>query len=436
MTNSKIWHPYTKFSAIETGLPVIVRGEGPYLFTEDGTRYVDAISSWWCSSLGHSHPEVVAAIQEQAAILQHSILGNLTHPTAIKLADKLSGLLPTPDRHCIFASDGASAIEASLKIAVQYFCQLGQPERSEFVALSDPYHGDTIGAVSVGYTEQFHRPVKPLLFTAHQISPPALRGAPAEVSRKSESDSLDLASAMAEAETLFEQRGKHIAAIVVESMVQGTAGMRMYPPVYFQHLEMLAKKHGALLIVDEIAMGMGRTGKMLAMDHAGIDPDMVCVGKGLTGGTMPFSASIIRDSIYETFADLPEDHSFYHGHTFTGHPIGAATALKVLEIMERDQMAEKAAETGRAIHKTLCPLIEDPRVAEVRSLGMVNAVEFHKNANGGVELAIQVRETLKKRNILARPLGNMLYLALPLNVSEDFAVKIATEMAEVILATS
>jgi len=351
--NTKIWHPYTKFSALEAGLPLITRGDGIYLYDAQGTAYVDAISSWWCANLGHSHPKIVEAIQKQSAELQHSILGNLSHPRAIELSERLAGLMPTPDRHVLYASDGASANEAAIKVAVQYFHNIGQPERSGFVSLTNPYHGDTIGTVSVGYMESFHKPIQPLLFPCtfidiptstagssseakstssascpnrgtfpYQVFRPALRSL-GEGGNMEEPDQ----EAFDQAAAIIREKGPGLAAVMVESLCQGASGMRMYSAEFLKHIANVCEEVGCLLIVDEIAMGCGRTGKMWAFEHAGIDPDIVTVGKGITAGTLPLSATIVKDSIHETFNDHDVDRTFYHGHTFAGNPIAAAAPL-------------------------------------------------------------------------------------------------------------
>ena len=317
-----LWHPYTRFSTFESDpLPVIVRGEGIYLFDDQGHRYLDAISSWWACALGHGHPRIVAAIQKQAAELQHSILGNLSHPRAVELAAKLAGLMPTPDRHVLFSSDGASAVEAALKISLQYWHNVGRPEKQRFAALEESYHGDTLGAVAVGYLDHFHKPFNSVVFPAFRASP--------------QSDGL------AGVADMITKHADELAAVIVEPLCQGAAGMKMYPADYLRQLGELCRNQNMLLIVDEIATGFGRTGRMFAFEHAGIDPDIVCVGKALSGGYLPISAAIVKDDIYQTFSDKPADHTFYHGHTFCGNPIAAAAAMEALTLYEQERRLKK-----------------------------------------------------------------------------------------------
>lgn len=398
---SCVWHPYTRFSTFASDpLPVIVRGEGIYLFDDKGTRYVDAISSWWACALGHGHPRIIAAIQKQAAELQHSILGNLSHPRAVELAERLVRLMPTPQRHVLFSSDGASAVEAALKIALQYWHNIGRPGKKRFAALADGYHGDTLGAVGVGYLEHFHKPFDPVVSPAFRTSPQK-----------------DGFAGMAK---LIEQHANELAAVIVEPLCQAAAGMKMYAPDYLAQLERLCREHGVLLIVDEIAMGFGRTGRMFAFEHAGIDPDIVCVGKALSAGYLPISATIVKDSIYTTFADTPADHSFYHGHTFCGNPVAAAAALEALSVYGEEDTPAKAEAMGALFRESLGPLATLPSVHDVRCLGAIAAVELEPESPApAVPRPHRVRRLLFDDGILLRPLGNVLYLMPPLVIAEN-----------------
>ena len=397
---SHVWHPYTRFSTFASDpLPVIVRGEGIYLFDEKGNRYIDAISSWWACALGHGHPRIIAAIQKQSTELQHSILGNLSHPRAIELAAKLARLMPTPERHVLFSSDGASAVEAALKIALQYWHNVSRPGKKRFAALEDGYHGDTLGAVGVGYLEQFHKPFDSVVAPAFRTSPQK-----------------DGFAGMAD---LITKHADELAAVIVEPLCQGAAGMKMYPADYLRQLAELCLQKNILLIVDEIATGFGRTGKMFAFEHAGIDPDIVCVGKALSAGYLPISAAIVKDVIYETFSDTPSDHSFYHGHTFCGNPIATAAAIEALRIYDEERLPEKAAAMETLFKKSLAPLVGLPSVQDVRCLGAIAAVELKtENPAPAVTRPHRVRKLLLDEGVLLRPLGNVVYLMPPLVISE------------------
>lgn len=390
-----LWHPYTRFSTFASDpLPMIVRGEGIHLIDDRGRSYVDAISSWWCCALGHGHPKIVEAIQRQAAELQHSILGNLAHPRAVELARRLAALMPDPRRHVLFAADGSSAVEQALKIAVQYFHNIGRPERKRFACLADGYHGDTFGAMSMGYLEQFHKPFQSFLIDADRLPLPGHDEAwPSR---------------------FLDTRAKEYAAVIVEPLVQGAAGMRMYGADWLKKLADWCKANGVLLIVDEIATGFGRTGTMFAFEQAGIDPDIVCVGKALSAGYLPISATIVKDHLYETFA---EPNTLQHGHTFSGNPICAAAALAALDIYTAPDFLPEVRRKA-----SLLSSVFRPPSSPARYLGMIAATETTRPR--------EAREALAARGILLRPLGNVVYLMPPLTITEDELKNLVSEVIQ------
>ncbi len=397
MTN-KIFHPYTSFSAIERGFPNMVRGEGIYLFDDQGNRYVDIVSSWWACALGHSHPKVVKAIQEQAAVLQHSITGSLTHPNVLALAERLAGLMPTPDRHSVFASDGCSAVEASLKIAIQYWYNVGRPEKTWVIGMEQGYHGDSMGALGAGFVDGFHKPFEHAV--SHPAKLPFPTGGDFEPSRK-----------------VIEQHRDKLAAVIVEPLCLGSAGMKIYSADYLKKLADCCAENDVLLIIDEVAMGFGRTGKRFAFNHADIDPDMVCVGKALTAGYMPLSACVVKDSIYNTFTDQGEkDCTFYHGNTYAGHPIGCAAALAALDIYEAEGTVERGAEMAEKMKQWMQPMGAIDCIAELRFLGMIGVVELRPETK---PLIAQIKQSLLEQGYLFRPLGTMFYLMPPLVITDD-----------------
>jgi adenosylmethionine-8-amino-7-oxononanoate aminotransferase len=399
---NRIFHPYTTFSAIEAGCPNMVRGEGIYLFDDRGNRYVDIVSSWWACALGHGHPLVVEAIQRQAGILQHSITGNLTHPGVLELADRLARLMPTPDRHCVFASDGCSAVEASLKIAVQYWYNQGRPEKTWLIGMDQGYHGDSLGALAVGFVDDFHKPFEPL------VSPPAKLPFPYPTDEDPDG--------FMPSRMVIERHARKLAAVIVEPLCLGSAGMKMYSAGYLEKLADCCAENEVLLIVDEVAMGFGRTGKRFAFNHAGIDPDMVCVGKALTAGYMPLSACIVKDRIYQTFADQPEDHTFYHGNTYAGHPIGCAAALAALDIYEAEGTVARAAEMAGKMRQWMQPMAQLDCVEELRFLGMIGVVELKPETKPQIA---GIKQSLFEQGYLFRPLGTTFYLMPPLIIPDD-----------------
>lgn len=415
-----VWHPYTRLSTLAAGAPpVIVRGEGIYLIDNTGRRYVDAISSWWCAALGHGHPRLIAAIQRQAAELQHSILANLTHPQAAELAHRLAHLMPTSDRHILFASDGASAVEQALKIALQYWHNIGRPERARFACLHGAYHGDTFGAMAVGYLDAWHRPFRGLLAEAIQLP---MR---------------DAATGMEEWAPLLQSHRDTLAAVIVEPLCLGAAGMRVYPAEALRALGDWCRAHEVLLIVDEIAMGFGRTGRWFAFEHAGIDPDLVCVGKALTGGTLPMSATIAKDYLYETFTDQPVDHTLQHGHTFCGNPIAAAVANEALRIYEEIDAPRRAATLGARLASAVEALRDVRGVSDVRTLGLIAAVELEQETArhpSGITRPHRIRLRLHEQGVLLRPLGDVLYLMPPLIIRETELDDLAERFAAALRA--
>ncbi len=392
-----VWHPYTRASTLAAGgPPVIVRGEGIHLIDDAGRRYVDAISSWWCAALGHGHPRLIAAIQRQAGELQHSILANLTHPQAAELAYRLAHRMPTPDRRVLFASDGASAVEQALKIAIQYWHNIGRTRRTRFACLHGAYHGDTFGAMAVGYLDEWHRPFRGQLAEAVQLP-------------------------LQNWEPMLAAHRDDLAAVIVEPLCLGAAGLRMYPAETLRAIGEWCNAHEVLLIVDEIAMGFGRTGLWFAFEHAGLDPDLVCVGKALTGGTLPMSATIAKDFLYQTFTDRPTDRTLQHGHTFCGNPIAAAAANEALRIYEEIDAPAQARALGARLSGALESLRDLPGVADIRSLGLIGVVELHPESAphpSGVTRPHRIRLRLHEQGVLLRPLGPVLYLMPPLVITE------------------
>lgn len=397
-----IWHPYTRFSSLAVApLPSINRGEGIYLFDENGKKYIDAISSWWSNTLGHGNTRLVEAIRDQAGRLQHSILGNLSNPWAEELARAICDRMPDARRHVMFASDGSCAVDAALKMAIQYHHNRGLKGKTRFLTLEEDYHGDTIGAVSVGYVDGFHRPFEFLKNSSFTVPLPDYEtGDGVEPTRR-----------------MLKEHAHEIAAVIVEPLCQGAAGMRMYEPRYLRDLEGLCREHDVLLIIDEIAMGFGRTGRYWAFEHAEVDPDIVCIGKGITGGYLPLSAAVCKDYIYETFSDeAGDDRTFYHGHTFGGNPIAAACALEALKIYDEMDIAGRAERLGKLMETELRMIEGESGVRDVRTLGLIGVIELEPVPDTASRAAV-IRDGLRENGVLLRPLGNVFYLMPPLIIS-------------------
>lgn len=427
-----VWHPYSRRSAIRNQpFPVIERGEGVYLVDVDGRRYLDAISSWWCCNLGHGHPRIVEAIRRQAGELQHSILGNMSHPRAIELSERLAALFPAGPRRVMYASDGACAVEAGLKIALQTWHNRGEPRRRLFASLRGCYHGDTLGAVSVGYIDSFHAPLRPVLFDVLRAESPCCSTCPH--GPDSGGCRLECFESM---QRIFDERGAELAAVIVEPLCQGAGGMRLYGPRYLERLAACCRASGALLILDEVAVGFGRTGRMFAFRHAaGVDPDIVCMGKGLTAGYLPVSATVVKGAIADTFDDAGADRTFYHGHTFAGNPIGCAAGLEALRVYDEEGIVARAAAGGELMREGFDAARGLSAVADVRGLGMIGVVELKPDPPGGGEpLARRVQRRLLEAGVLVRPLGEVLYLMPPLVTPPDVLRELASALVEAIRA--
>lgn len=422
-----VWHPYTRHSDLGGApFPIMVRGQGPYLFDAAGRKFFDAISSWWACNLGHGHPRLIRAVQDQAGALQHSMLGGLTHRGAIELAERLCALMPTPDRRVMFASDGSCAIEAALKLAVQYQNNIGRPERRRFAAMASGYHGDTIGAMSAGYVPSFHEPYRPLLFETFQADSPCC--GTCVWGRAPETCGVECFESM---RRILATHADELAGVIVEPLFQGSAGMRIYSPAYLRKLADACRLHEVPLIVDEIAAGFGRTGRFFAFEHAGIDPDIVCVGKALGGGCLPISAAIARQAIFETFDDAAgRNRTFFHGHTFCGNPIACAAGIETLRIYDDERIVDKAAAMGDCMRRALAPFAGLPGVINVRSLGAIGVVELGPDPDAGAARAQKARRFMFDHGVLIRPLGPVLYLLPPLVTPHALIHETALRMAE------
>ncbi len=410
-----LWHPFTRSDALQSGdFPIIERAEGVRLYDVRGNEYLDGISSWWCVNLGHRPPRVMAAIRSQLEVLDQSILGGMGHVNAIRLAERLAAIAPRGLTRAFFASDGASAVEAALKIALQYHAQTGAPGRTQFVSLADGYHGDTLGALGVGFVPQFHAPFAPVVRPALKADAPHCFHCPCRA-RPETCDTECFASM----ERTVRQHGKAIAAVIVEPICQGAAGMRIYPAAYLRKLRSLCDAHGLLLIADEIAVGFGRTGTLFACEHAGLAPDIMCLGKALTGGVLPLSATLVTEPIHAAFrASEHADGTFYHGHTTCGSPITAAAALAVCDAFAHDRVLEHAAPAMEALRHGFAQLGTRPDVHRTATLGMASALELTEEAGGSARARACARAALQG-GLFIRPLGSVLYLWPPLTATPD-----------------
>jgi adenosylmethionine-8-amino-7-oxononanoate aminotransferase len=411
-----LWHPYTEISSFEqTTFPIVESAQGCRLREIGGRELLDGISSWWCVNLGHSHPRLVRAIQEQAAKLQHTLLGGMSHPPAILLAERLAQIAPKGLGHAMFASDGSCAVEAALKIALQYWTNQGETQRTRFVTLEDGYHGDTLGTIGVGYIEGFHRPFLPALRPALAAVAPYCNRCPVGLRPENCHAECFDANELNSMEAILRRHHAECAAVIVEPLCQAAAGMRIYPALYLQRLRALCTEYGIPLIVDEVAVGFGRTGAMFACDKAGIVPDILTLGKGLTGGLLPMSAALVTEAIYDTFrAKDGQARTFFHGHTFCGNPLTSALALAALETYEEEKIVERLPERVRILEDGMRRVAGLLGSSPLRTLGMIAAIEIEP-ACGGQPRARKIAARACELGLFIRSLGSTIYLWPPLN---------------------
>lgn len=421
--HAHLWHPFTQmWEWLDEEPLIIASGEGATLVDVQGNRYLDGVSSLWCTVHGHRKKEIDDAVRSQLDSIAHSTLLGLSNIPSILLARKLAEITPDGLTRVFYSDAGATAVEVALKLALQYWQLKGRTEKSRFASLVGAYHGDTVGAVSLGYSELFHRFHKSLLFETLRIRPPHLIRIQDDVSRE---DLLD--RSLGEAERMLRERGQEIAALIVEPLMQGAAGMWAQPPGYLSGLRKLTRELNILLICDEVATGFGRTGEMFACSREGVSPDLLCLGKGVSGGYLPLAATLATEEIFSTFLGRYEEFkTFFHGHTYTGNPLGCAAGLASLRIFEEertlDGLQPKIREMEERLKEDFVPL---PHVGEVRQCGFMVGIELvgEKGAMKPypVEQRVGKRVILeaRKRGVILRPLGDVIVLMPPLTVTRS-----------------
>jgi adenosylmethionine-8-amino-7-oxononanoate aminotransferase len=408
-----VWHPCTQMKHHERfPLVPIARASGAWLEDFEGRRFVDGVSSWWVNLFGHGHPRIAAAIAEQAATLEHAMLAGFTHEPVVALSERLSAIAPGKLGHAFYASDGASATEIALKMAFHHWANRGRPGKNRFVALQGGYHGETVGALSVTDVPLFRDAYEPLLRRNLQAPYPSRN--PRDHEFCCEPCAVEAAGALGR---LFEEEGERIAAFIVEPLVQGAAGMRMYHPEYLRRARELCARHDVLLIADEIMTGFGRTGTMFACEQAGIVPDLLCLSKGITGGFLPLSCVLSTDAVFESFWDDDAARGFLHSHSYTGNPIACRAALAVLDLFEEGRVIESNREKAAGFDAIAKPLAAHPAVRDWRRLGMIWAFEV---ASGEDHFARKAFERALAHGALLRPIGNTVYF-MPPYVTDDEA---------------
>jgi adenosylmethionine-8-amino-7-oxononanoate aminotransferase len=423
LDHTYLWHPFTQMQEWMAEDPcVISHGEGHYLVDVHGRKYLDGVSSLWCNVHGHRNKELDDALKAQIDRIAHSTFLGLSHPPGIQLAQKLIEIAPAGLERVFYSDSGATAVEIALKIAVQYWQLKGETKRTQVASLAESYHGDTVGAMSMGYSETFHRFHKSLLF-------PVLRLTPPHVYRyvKRASDEEALKSALREAEEKLTQKQRSLAALVIEPLMQGAAGMWSQPPGFVSALREICRRNRILFIADEVATGFGRTGKMFACEHENVRPDILCLGKGITGGYLPLAATITTEEIFSAFlGEYKEFKTFFHGHTYTGNPLGCAVALASLGLFKQGNIIEgMQPKIDYLKHRLKHDFLRLAHVADVRQWGFMVGIQLAENkdkrqgyspeARTGHKVILEAR----KHGVLIRPLGDVIILMPPLTLADN-----------------
>jgi adenosylmethionine---8-amino-7-oxononanoate aminotransferase len=429
-----LWHPCTQMREHPDALPLlpVARGDGAWLIGHDGRRTLDGISSWWTNLHGHAEPRIAEAIGRQARTLEQVILAGFSHAPAVELAERLLAVAPgrAPLAKVFYADNGSAGVEVALKMAFHWYRNRGdEPRRTKFVALTNSYHGETVGALSVGDIPLYRRVYAPLLMEVlFAPSPDAFGTADA---RAAAARAEDAADALAR---LLDTHPGEICALILEPLVQCAGGMRMHHPVYLRRVRDLCDAHGVFLIADEIATGFGRTGSLFAFDQAGVQPDLLCLSKGLTGGFLPLCAVLATQQIYDGFLDDSRERAFLHSHSYSGNPLACAAALASLDILQHDDVIARNRGTAAKMAALAAPFAAHPLVAEVRQTGMILAIELQpepQNREDGNAVEISGRRGLRMyrkaldHGVLLRPLGDVLYWMPPYCVDDAQLAQIA-----------
>jgi adenosylmethionine-8-amino-7-oxononanoate aminotransferase len=406
LDKQRVWHPYTEMSRYREQIDplVIESARGSRLRDVDGREYIDGNASWWTCALGHAHPRLVAALTGQAEVLGHTALAGIAHENASELAEAICAVAPDGLEHVFYSDNGSTAVEVAMQLCLQYWVQNGQPKKVRFVALEDAFHGETLGVTALGGVEVFRKPFQDVLLDCLHVPPPRH---PHDPDR-----------AFAALEKVISENADTLAALVVEPLVQGVAGMMTYDAAYLRHARALCDRHDVFLICDEVFVGYGRTGRMWASDHAGICPDVLCTAKGFTAGLLPMAATLATQRIFDGFLGDPK-RAFLYGHTFCGHPLGAAVAREVLRIFDDEQILAGIAPRNRKITGAFDALAALPGVERTRSLGMIGALDLGGDADYLADVGWRVFDLARERGAYLRPLGNVVYVTPSLNIPED-----------------
>jgi adenosylmethionine---8-amino-7-oxononanoate aminotransferase len=423
-----VWHPCTQMQHHET-VPLIPvsHGRGAWLFDHDGKRYLDAISSWWVNLFGHANPRINAELKEQLDQLEHAMLAGFTHEPVIRLSEQLSAMTGNVLGHAFYASDGASAVEIALKMSFHAWRNSGRSDKQEFVCLQGSYHGETIGALAVTDVALFKDAYGPLLRAARVVASPDARNA-----REGENAEDVARRAAKDVEALFEERADRIAAIIIEPLVQCAAGMAMHDPLYLKLVRELCDRHQVHMIVDEIAVGCGRTGTFFACEQAEIWPDFLCLSKGISGGYLPLSLVLTRDEVFQAFYSADVTRGFLHSHSYTGNPLACRAALATLAIFRDDDVLNKNRQRAEQLTAALAPLAQDERVRHFRRRGMIWAFDaVEADPARAATFSRRFFAAALDKELLLRPIGRTVYLMPPYVLGDDETALLAARTRQV-----
>ena len=411
-----VWHPCTQMQHHET-VPLIPvsHGRGAWLYDHDGKRYLDAISSWWVNLFGHANPRINAALKDQLDRLEHAMLAGFTHEPVVRLSEQLSDMTGNTLGHAFYASDGASAVEIALKMSFHAWRNAGRTAKQEFVCLKGSYHGETIGALAVTDVTLFKDAYGPLLRASRVVTSPDARGA-----LVGETDQDVARRAARDVEQLFMEQGEQIAAIIIEPLVQCATGMAMHDPLYLTLVRELCDRYSVHMILDEIAVGCGRTGTFFACEQAGIWPDFLCLSKGISGGYLPLSLVLTRDEVYEAFYSTDVRRGFLHSHSYTGNPLACRAALATLQIFKEDNVLAGNRQRAERLTKALAPLARHERVTAFRHRGMIWAFDaVEPDAARAATFSRRFFSAALENELLLRPIGRTVYLMPPYILTDE-----------------
>ncbi|MGA3066436.1 MAG: adenosylmethionine--8-amino-7-oxononanoate transaminase [Tepidisphaeraceae bacterium] len=432
LDNQHLWHPFTPMQVWLAQEQLVITGaQGMHLIDSDGRTYLDGVSSLWCNVHGHRVPEIDRAISRQLDRVAHTTMLGLASEPAIVLAEKLMPLVPKGLSKIFYSDSGATATEIAFKMAAQYFHNIGRPQKNEFVGFSNAYHGDTVGAMSVGRVEQFHRAYFPMLFKVHFApAPDAYRD-------------VNAGDALKSLQKIFQEHGDKIAAVCIEPIVQGAGGILVQTAGFLTGVRDLCNQYGALMIADEVATGFGRTGLMFACEHENISPDLMCVGKGITGGYLPLAATFATQAIFDAFLGEPwENKTFFHGHTYTGNPLACAAAIASLELFEKNQLLASVQKKSTELAEMLEVLRPLKHVGDIRQKGFMVGVELvadkqsHRPFDPRRRIGAEVCQNIRRRGVILRPLGDVIVIMPPLAMETDDLRTIVKAVYDEVLAIS